>query len=206
MIEVLNTFISKSPSLPFTRYFQWQTDLVSYGSQREQRNQIWPEPLRHWRMDWNYLPQINRDELVELSQRAHGRFRIFLYQDPKDYHTAFGECSITADGTAGPFQLIKTYYPDKPETWTEHRHRIVPDSETIRVEGTTKARGTDYTIDNDTGKITFESGKEPGSGDEITAAFDFYFLVRFDFDLHQDLMVIADIWQAKGVEIIEVKE
>ena len=48
---------------------------------------------------------------------------------------------------------------------------VVTESETVYVNGTAKTRGTDYTIDYETGKITF--GTAPAAGDDVTADYTF---------------------------------
>lgn len=49
----------------------------------------------------------------------------------------------------------------------------IDDSETltVKVDGTTQTQGTDYTVDYDIGKITFESGSIPANGEVVTASY-----------------------------------
>jgi hypothetical protein len=65
--------------------------------------------------------------------------------------------------------------------------RVVPNSEVVYVDGTAKTRGTDYTIDNDIGRVTFTTAPtadkevtakythvDPESIDILSADYDFY--------------------------------
>jgi len=62
--------------------------------------------------------------------------------------------SFTGDGTTKTFQL--TYYP------------IVPDSQTVKVDGVTQTEDTDYTINDGTGKLAFTTSPASGAVIEVT--------------------------------------
>jgi hypothetical protein len=63
----------------------------------------------------------------------------------------------TGDGSNTVFQL---------------RHvPVMADSQTVRVGGTAKTEGVDYTLDDSSGKLVFLQA--PDEGDEITASYDF---------------------------------
>jgi len=208
-MEVLNTFIDYSEGNPLKKSFEWRTDLVGFDSGVEQRNKIWTAPRRHWFLNWPMLNKATRDKLIELFQRAHGRYDTFLYQDSDDYECALAECSITAVAAQVLFQLKKSYYYDKAdETWDENKKDIQPSSifaPVIKVDGAAKSEWVDFTLDDSTGIVDFTLMGAPGADAVITANYYFYFRVRFNFDTHIDIMDEAALYSAKGLEIVEVK-
>jgi hypothetical protein len=62
--------------------------------------------------------------------------------------------SFTGDGSTKTFQL--TYYP------------IVPDSQTVKVDGVTQTEDTDYSINDGTGELTFTTAPASGAVIEVT--------------------------------------
>ena len=197
---------------PRNRSLTWRTEIVSKDGSAEQRNQVnsLPEP-RGWNLNWKWLDETAEDKLIEIFHRARGSFETFKLKCWKDFVTTTEECIITAAGGETTTQLIKSYYPTTSETWDENRTLIVPDSQAVfrdvgagpvkQLEGA----GENYTLDDDTGIITWVSPAALGAGDIITASFEFYFQVRFDFETFDDEEHYRDFWKTNGVDLIEVR-
>jgi len=113
-MELINTFIDYLQGGPLRKVFEWRTEVVSFDSGAEQRAQILSEPRRHWIINWPMLPKANRDKLIELFQRAAGRYNTFKYLDSEDEN---GSCSYTqakieiytAVSTTKTFTVIGNY-------------------------------------------------------------------------------------------------
>jgi hypothetical protein len=113
-MEILNSFIDFDQSNPLQKVFEWGTDLVTYDSGTEQRNQIRMTPKRHWYLNWSILPLANRNKLIELFNRGAGKYRTFRYEDSDDYT---GTCSFTqtkyditdVDISAETFTIVGNY-------------------------------------------------------------------------------------------------
>lgn len=207
MAEVINTFIGKLFGWNLRYEEEWHTDVVPYDTGKEQRNQTWERPKRHWVLPYNAIITIYRNKLKELCSRSKGMYNIFLFEDPYDYECALTECSITAIAAQVAFQLIKTYYYAETEKWDEKKTRIQPSSiflPVIKVDGVTKTEGVDYDLDDDTGIITF--GVAPGVGKVITANYQFYYPVRFDKDAYEESTLSSGVWSMGDLPIIEVIE
>ncbi len=207
-MEVINTFVDNLFGYPMQLTQNWRTDIAALDSGKEQRNQIWSRPKRRWLLPFVSMAETNRDQLVELFNRAKGRYEIFLLEDPNDFETALAECSITAIDAQVLFQLIKSYYPGETETWDENKTRIQPSSifaPVVKVDGVTKTEGADYTLNDDTGIVDFTGMGAPGAGKVITANYYFYFPVRFDMDDYTELM-FENWWDMGGVPVMEVIE
>jgi uncharacterized protein (TIGR02217 family) len=208
-MEVLNTFIGKLFGYDLSYREEWFTDIVDYDTGKEQRNQIWERPKRHWVLPYNVLLTEYADKLRELSSRAKGASVVFKFEDPYDYECALTECSITAVAAQVLFPLIKSYYPNESETWDETKTRIQPGSifpPVVKVDGATKTEGVDYTLDDDTGVVDFTLMGAPGAGAVITANYRFYYPVRFDRDAYEEMTVFSGIRNMGDVPIKEVIE
>ncbi len=196
---------------PLRKSFQWITERVLYDSRKEQRNQILSRPIRHWWLNYAILDQDTRDALIEVFQRAAGRYRSFLYTDREDYQAT--AVTIATDGTTATYQLIQTYYPGETETWDEDKKDIVPGGtfapvvthniDGAQTEVAAAPGANEYTLDDTTGIMTWSGGNEPSAG-ILTCTFRFYFRVIFAMDLHVDLQPYPDLWRARGVHIHEV--
>jgi len=203
---LLNTFIdNKLYNYPLGRTFEWRTDIVEMDSGTEVANQLLEQPKRHWSLPYNNLTGDEIAKLVELFNRAKGRYLSFLFEDPEDSECDFTECSITAIAAQTDFQLIKTYYPGEAESWDEDKKDIQPGTicqPTVKIDGVVQVEDTDYTLDDTTGIVIFSGA--PGAGAVITAHYRFYFRVRFDIDAYTDSSNVKNIWSAGNIDIMEV--
>lgn len=204
-------FTGFDESHPLRKSFQWITERVMYDSRKEQRNQILSRPIRHWWLNYDIMDQGARDALIEIFQRAAGRYRSFLYTDREDYQAT--AITIATDGTTASYQLVQTYYPGETEEWDEDKKDIVPggtfapvvthNNDGAQTEVPAGPGADEYTLDDTTGIMTWSGGNEPSVG-ILTCTFQFYFRVIFAVDEHVDLQPHPNIWRARGVHIHEV--
>ena len=196
---------------PLNKDFEYVTDVVGYDSGKEQRNQIMEQPKRHWLINWPLMDLAARDKLIELYQRARGRYDDFLFADRWDFECGLADWSETALGGETTTQLGKTYYIGETEEWTEDKTKIQPSAKfppVVKIDAVTVVEGVDFTLDDATGIIDWTAGGAPhgalGAGDVVTANYYFYFKVRFANDIHTDLMRNARLWSAAPLAIVEV--
>ncbi|MHA2377189.1 MAG: DUF2460 domain-containing protein [Candidatus Thorarchaeota archaeon] len=192
---------------PRRKTFDWRTDVVTFDSGVEQRNQIMSRPLRHFFLNWHYMDLAARNKLVELVNRAKGRYETFKYKDNLDFACTVAECSVTAAGGETTTQLVKEYYQGETESWTENKTLIVANSQTVWIDAAEKTEGQEYTLNDNTGVIDWTGGAAPNGalvlGEVVTALYEFYFLVRFIEDEHLDVEHYQDFWGSE-VHLIEV--
>ena len=213
---VINDFVGDAAftgfgeATPLKKRFEWQTDLVKFDNRKEQRNQILEQPVRHWTINWSMMDLAARNKLIELYNRAKGRFDTFLYADKDDFETALTDWEFIADGGETTTQLQKEYFKGESESWTEDKKDIQPSAKfapIVKIDAVTKTEGTHFTLDDTTGIIDWTSGSAPNgalaNGEVVTANYYFYFRVRFDFDIHEDIMQFPDLYDGRGLEIIE---
>lgn len=208
-MEVINSFIGRLFGWNLKYQEEWFTDLVDYDTGKEQRNQVWSRPKRHWVLPYKALITAYRDKLLELCSRAKGMYNVFLFEDPYDYECALTECIIVAIAAQVKFQLIKTYYVGEVETWDENKTRIQPSgifAPVVEVDNVGVSEGVDYTLNDDTGILDFSIGGAPGAGKVITANYQFYYPVRFDRDVYEETTIASGTWKMGDIPIVEVIE
>jgi uncharacterized protein (TIGR02217 family) len=196
---------------PVEKSYEWRTDLVKYDSGREQRNLIYSQPIRRWKINWQVMDEAARNRLIEVFHRSRGMFRTFQWKDWDDYKATNAE--IATDGVTTEYQLVKTYFFGEGEYWSEEKHDIAPtsvfapivwhsvDGLQTRTTSNPPAGANQYYLDDRDGTLIWSTAPSVGT---LTCTFEFYYRVRFDFDEYVDLMFTADYWRAEGVNLIEV--
>ena len=81
----------------------------------------------------------------------------------------------------------------------------VAGSVTVEVDATLQVLGTDYTLDETTGLINFQSSAVPLSGAVISVGFEFDVPVRFDTDHLAVNMATFQAGDVPSVPVVEVR-
>lgn len=211
--DVLETaaFSGFAEQEPLKKVFNWKTDNVRFDNGREQRNQLFNQPIRGWLLNYEMIDKAGRDKLLEMFNRAKGAYATFLFEDSDDYECAFADCSYTAVGGETTVQLSKTYFGSTSESWTENKKKIQPSAiyaPVVKIGSTVKTEGTHFTLDDTTGIINFAGGSSPNgalsAGNVVTANYRFYYKVRFNEDQIIDLMTNPALYSFPELQIIEV--
>lgn len=199
MIDLeIKDFVNFSQGNPLIKRFEWNTSLVKFDSGIEQRMQNWNRPLRRWELNWQIIDRTSRNNLLEIFNRSKGIYDTFKLLDDDEYQ---GSLTIPS-GTSGAYQLNHDYYSSESETWNEDKTLIVADSITIAdySEVASSPGAGEFTLDDNTGIVTFG---DTLSGDKA-CTFQYYFLVRFDFDQIEDKMSDCELFSFDSIPIIEV--
>jgi len=197
---------------------EWNTDITEAVG-REARNAQWSES--RWRISIGGMKikasEIDAwDAFIDVVEGAHKPFLFRL----KSGRFAIEDQQIgTGTGVLTTFQLKKTrgyqgqsaeetiLYPlhDYPPILFATGRVAVP-TEYVRVfvDGVEKTLTTDFTVDRDTGIITFVAA--PANGAIITATCKFLVLARFNQDFNPVASSSGKTWEiSNGVEIISPK-
>ena len=75
----------------------------------------------------------------------------------------------------------------------------------VAVAGVVKTLGTQFTIDPASGVVTFLAGNIPGSGQSVTAGFEFDVPVRFDTDKLEVNLTGFTSGAIPNIPIVEVR-
>jgi len=176
-----------------------RTDIVTFGSGREERNARWAHSRRRFDAGYGVKTLDALQEVVAFFEERRGQLYGFRWRDRLDHSSASPGASVTpldqalgaGDGTRAAFQLLKTY----GSTYAPYTRAIakpVPGSVRVAVAGHEVESGSAFTCDATTGIVTFLPEHIPASAEAVTAGFLFDVPVRFDTDyLEVDLSAFA---------------
>ena len=175
---------------------QFKTTVTTLASGHEQRNGDWQRARGRWNIGYGVQSKADYYEIFDFFLARQGRLYGFRFKDWVDFE-ATDEPIGTGNASDTEFQLIKTYGSG---AYTYVRPITKPVDGTLTVYLDAVAT-TAYTVDNDTGVITFDSA--PGNAVAITATFEFDVPVRFTED---DLEIALQYVEAGSVPSIEILE
>lgn len=184
MSSVIPTTLATFPTCPGYGFAVQPQYLVSINSRQggfERIDRRWTRPLN----TYTALAVGERDEaeiqaIINFWHAMHGRATVFLLKDWADYKS----CKVNEDllSTDQPFiftdigyQMVKQY---KVGSLTQLRPITQPVGSSLVVQDGSFAEHTDFTIDENTGILTPDSGWIPG-----TWGGEFNVPVRFDSEL-----------------------
>ena len=176
----------------------FSTEVIMLGSGHEKRNQNWTYPRERWDVAYGVKSKELLDTLIEFFYARRGRATGFRFKNHDDYQGANEELG-TGDGDTKTFQLVKIY-TSGGETFSRKISKPVSGTVTIYKDSVEQVSG--WTVDTETGIITFSSA--PTSGEVVTADFQFDIPVRFDTD---HLPVNFATYQARSatVPLVEIR-
>jgi len=170
----------------------YNTDVITVNSGHETRNINWTQARHKYNVAFGIRTQEYLNDLVEFFQAMRGKAYGFRYKDWNDYTSSSTSVIMdtdqqigigdSTDGFAGTsnFQIIKNYIAGYVHV--RDIVKIVPDSLIVSVDGISQIEGTHYTINNNTGMLSFISGQKPLEDQLIKAGYEFDVPVRFDTD------------------------
>jgi uncharacterized protein (TIGR02217 family) len=176
-----------------------RTDIITFGSGREERNARWAHSRRRFDAGYGVKTLDALQEVVAFFEERRGQLYGFRWRDRLDHSSAppaslvspLDQTLGTGDGERTTFQLQKiygsTYAP-----YTRTVSKPVPGSVRVAVAGVEVSSDTAFACDATTGIVTFLPGHIPATGAAVTAGFQFDVPVRFDTDyLEVDLSAFA---------------
>lgn len=131
-------------------------------------------------------------DVMDLHRIAKGRYHRFLFKDWSDFKSCRPYQTVartdqvlgTGDGSTTEFQVYKRYtmVDSASASQTDTRKITRLKSGTVLVEkaGVLQTETTHYTVDYNTGKVTFVAA--PAAAAALKCGFEFYNVVRFDTD------------------------
>lgn len=171
-----------------------RTEIVSFGSGREERNARWAHSRRRYDAGYGVKTLDALRSVVAFFEERRGRLYGFRWRDRLDQTSGLSGISPldqgigTGDGSGRVFQLTKTY----GGSFAPYQRIIakpVDGSVRVAVNGS-EWPSSAFTCDATTGLVTLTSA--PASGAAVTAGFRFDVPVRFDTDyLEVDLSAFA---------------
>ncbi len=189
---------------------QRRTQIVVLGSGREERNSNWADSRRMYNAGYGVKTLDDLYEVMEFYEERRGRLYGFRWKDRLDHKSckpsltpaSTDQVIGTGDGVLISFQLIKTY-GGAFSAWQRDIQKPVTGSVRLAVDGVEQTHLADFTVDANTGVISFVSGSVPALGALVTAGFEFDVPVRFDEDT---LEVNLDNFDAGQIQAIPIRE
>lgn len=164
----------------------FNTDIIQLNSGYEKRNINWAEARGRWDVAHGVKTDTQMSILIAFFRARNGRAIGFRFKDWADY-VGEDQSLGTGDGITADWQIIKNY---SSGGFTETRiiSKIVAEVDVtvqnfeLFVDSVAQTEGVDFTVDRNTGIISFETGSIPASGDSIVCSYEFDVPVRFDTD------------------------
>jgi uncharacterized protein (TIGR02217 family) len=189
-----------------------RTEIVAFGSGREQRNARWAHSRRRYDAGYGVKTLNALQQVVAFFEERRGQLYGFRWRDRLDHSSASDAAAPTpldqmlgtGDGAQAQFQLTKIY-GSSYAPYARPIEKPVPGSVRVAVAGVEADVATDFTCDLATGIVTFLAGHIPPAGAAVTAGFLFDVPVRFDTDyLEVDLSAFA-AGAIPKIPLVEIK-
>ena len=175
-----------------------RTEIVAFGSGREERNARWAHSRRRYDAGYGVKTLSALQSVVAFFEERRGRLYGFRWRDRLDHASGAAGAPVSpldqgigiGDGATASFQLLKNYGAGVAP-YARAIAKPVAGSVRVAVGGSEVAAGA-FACDTATGIVTFASGHIPAPGAAITAGFLFDVPVRFDTDyLEVDLSAFS---------------
>lgn len=189
-----------------------RTDIVTFGSGREERNARWAHSRRRYDAGYGVKTFEALSQVVAFFEERRGRLYGFRWRDRLDHSSNASGNAVsptdqvigTGDGATATFALCKTY----GSLYSPYQRPVtkpVPGSVRVAVAGVEVEEGDAFEIDMATGIVTFLPAHLPAISAAVTAGFLFDVPVRFDTDyLEVDLSAFA-AGAIPNIPLVEIK-
>lgn len=189
-----------------------RTDVVLLASGREERNSRWADSRRRYNAGTGVRSLGDLQALIAFFEERRGRLHGFRWRDRADWKSCAPGATPgpadqrigTGDGATAAFQLVKTYGADFAP-YVRTIAKPVADSVRIAVAGIEQAQGVAWTLDADSGGVTFIAGHVPGPGAAVTAGFCFDVPARFDTDRLDIDLANFEAGDAPAIPVVEIR-
>jgi len=188
----------------------YQVEVVPTAAGAEYRRLIHPFPRRRGLIDFTLLRADVAAGVLDLYDRAYGRFAGFRVQDPDDYSTNGQSGTPTMLDmpllyvSAGVYQLIKQYGLGGSPIAIGRPYRTlfkpVAGSVVVAKNGSLVSSGV--SVDTTTGRVTITPAPTHPA-DVMTAGCHFDIPCRFDSDLEQEFLA-KEVRNIASLDIVEL--
>lgn len=187
-----------------------RTEVVTLANGHEERNTPWEHSRRRYDAGMGLRSMDDVETLIAFFEARSGRLHGFRWKDWADYKSCRPSQDIdSADQLLGEgdqvtteFQLVKTY-ESGVHTYVRPIRKPVAGSVRVELSGVPQLEGTDYTIDNTTGVVTFTH--PPDERAQVFAGFEFDVPVRFDTDMIRTSLAPFQAGEVPDVPVLEIR-
>ena len=187
-----------------------RTEVVTLANGFEERNTPWAHSRRRFDAGLGLRSLDDVETLVAFFEARQGQMFGFRWKDWSDFKSAVPSRAITGDDQliamgdeeTTVFQIVKNY-ASGTASYARPITKLVAGTIKISVSGEPQLEGEDYTVDPDTGLLTFNH--PPDLQAEITAGYEFDVPVRFDTDTILTSMATFQAGEVPDVPVVEVR-
>ena len=187
-----------------------RTEVVTLANGFEERNSPWEHSRRRYDAGIGMRSLDDVETLISFFEARRGQLHGFRWKDWSDYKSglpsqppAYTDQIIAwGDGNTTEFQLTKTYRSGG-NSYARPIRKPVAGRVMVGLKGDPLTEGTDFTVDHDTGLVTFVTAPETGA--EVTAGYEFDVPVRFDTDRVHTSVASFQAGDAPNVPVVEVR-
>ncbi|WP_179379794.1 DUF2460 domain-containing protein [Jannaschia marina] len=186
------------------------TEIVTLANGHEERNTPWAHSRRRYDAGVGMRSLDDIAELIAFFEARRGQLHGFRWKDWADYRSGRASAEVdfrdqrigTGDGITTVFRLSKTYRSGE-QIYARPITKPVPGTVLAGVQDDELELGVHYTVEDETGLVTFS--EPPDVGTEITAGFEFDVPVRFDTDAILTSVATFQAGEVPDVPVVEVR-
>lgn len=187
-----------------------RTEIVTLTNGFEERNTPWSHSRRRYDAGVGLRSIDDVAALIAFFEARSGQLHGFRWKDWSDYKSCLPSATPgpedqpigTGDGVTTVFQLQKTYVSGL-QSYTRPIRKPVAGTVTVAVAEDPKIETLEFTVDTQSGEVTFVI--PPPAGTRVTAGFEFDVPVRFDTDTIQTSVASFQAGDIPNVPIVEIR-
>lgn len=187
-----------------------RTEIVTLANGFEERNSPWAHSRRRYDAGVGLRSLNDVETLIAFFEARAGQLHGFRWKDWSDFKSSLPLASPspddqligTGDGETTVFQLRKTYLSGLQD-YVRPIRKPVQGTVVVAVAGDQKIETLEFTVNPETGEITF--ALPPDLGTRITAGFEFDVPVRFDTDAILTSVASFRAGDVPNVPVVEVR-
>lgn len=187
-----------------------RTEIVTLTNGFEERNTPWAHSRRRYDAGVGLRSLDDVETLIAFFEARSGQLHAFRWKDWSDYKSGMPSRPVapedqtigTGDGVTTVFQLQKTYVSGL-QSYVRPILKPVAGTVVVAVAGDPKAEALEFTVNLETGQVSFML--PPDLGTRVSAGFEFDVPVRFDTDGIQTSVASFQAGDVPSVPIVEIR-
>ena len=187
-----------------------RTEIVTLTNGFEERNTPWAHSRRRYDAGVGLRSLDDVETLIAFFEARSGQLHAFRWKDWSDYKSGMPSRPVapedqtigTGDGVTTVFQLQKTYVSGL-QSYVRPILKPVAGTVVVAVAGDPKAEAREFTVNLETGQVSFML--PPDLGTRVSAGFEFDVPVRFDTDGIQTSVASFQAGDVPSVPIVEIR-
>ena len=187
-----------------------RTEIVTLTNGFEERNTPWAHSRRRYDAGVGLRSLDDVETLIAFFEARSGQLHAFRWKDWSDYKSGIPSRPVapedqligTGDGVTTVFPLQKTYVSGL-QSYVRPILKPVAGTVVVAVAGDPKAESLEFTVNLETGEVSFML--PPDLGTRVSAGFEFDVPVRFDTDGIQTSVASFQAGDVPSVPIVEIR-